>query len=155
MNRKLNIDKASIRRKKPSTNGDEEEQPKQLAVTAGAIERIVDYAFNPSREKIREVTSVDRMQGRLLPQLDLINTIWDYVIAIAEYRQDATLYKKINKRKQPSLPDLISDFVYRTAQWQKSVQGMNLKSAIDIALAETEARAGEEGVGGLGGFDED
>jgi len=148
---KINIDKDRIRRKKPEDT--EEEETKKVEVSAGAIERIIDLAFNPSREKIREVTSVDRMQARLLPQLDIVDTIWQYAIEIAAYRQDAVLYKQSYKRKRPSLPSLIEDFIYRTAQWQKSIQGMNLKSAIDLALAETETRT-EEGET-LGGFDED
>lgn len=150
--KKININKNDIRRKKR-----EEEEEKEGApppVSAGAIERIIDLAFNPSREKIREVTSVDRMQGRLLPQLDLVDTMWEYAIEVAAFRQDANYYKQIYKKKRPSLPSLISEFIYRTAQWQKSVQGMNLKSAVDLALAETEARAGEEG-DVLGGFGED
>jgi len=148
---KISIDKDRIRRKKPEDT--EEEETKKVEVSAGAIERIIDLAFNPSREKIREVTSVDRMQARLLPQLDIIDTMWQYAIEVAAYRQDTVLYRQSYKRKRPSLPSLIEDFIYRTAQWQKSIQGMNLKSAIDLALAETETRT-EEGEA-LGGFDED
>jgi len=148
---KISIDKDRIRRKKPEST--EEEEPKKIEVSAGAIERIIDLAFNPSREKIREVTSVDRIQARLLPQLDIVDIMWEYTIEVAAYRQSPALYKQTYKRKQPSLPSLINDFIYRTAQWQKSIQGMNLKSAIDLALAETEART-EEGEA-LGGFDED
>ena len=152
MNNKINIDKTKIRRKKKDED-EEQEGRKPISVSAGAIERIVDLAFNPSREKIREVTSVDRIQGRLLPQLDLVDTMWDYAIQIAAFRENSVLYKKTYKQAKPSLPNLISEFIYRTAQWQKSVQGMNLKSAIDLALAETEARSGEEG-DTLNGFDE-
>ena len=39
---------------------------------------------------------------------------------------------------------LIDEFTYRTAQWQKSVQGKNLERAIDLALAETETKTGLE-----------
>ncbi len=150
---KIDIDKDSIRRKKPD-DAKEEGEEKPLEVTAGVIDRIVDLAFNPSREKIREVTSVDRIQARLLPQLDVIDLMWQHTIEIAAYRQDSTSYKQVYKKKKPSVPGLISEFIYRTAQWQKSIQGMNLKSAIDLALAETEARTGEEG-DTLSGFDED
>jgi len=149
---KIKIDKDRIQRKKLA--GEEEEETRKVEVSAGAIERIIDLAFNPSREKIREVTSVDRVQARLLPQLDIIDLMWQYAIEVAAYRQDAVQYKQVYKRKKPSVPGLIEDFIYRTAQWQKSVQGMNLKSAIDLALAETEARTEEEG-DTLGGFDED
>jgi len=148
---RISIDKDRIRRKKSEDT--EEEEPKKIEVSAGAVNRVIDLAFNPSREKIREMTSVDRMQARLLPQLDIVDIMWEYAIEVAAYRQSPVLYKQTYKRKQPSLPSLINDFIYRTAQWQKSIQGMNLKSAIDLALAETEART-EEGEA-LGGFDED
>lgn len=112
-------------------------------VTAGPIDKVIDLAFNPSREKIREVTSIDRTQGRLLPQLDVINLMWSNVIEIATFRQDAVLYAELYKRDKPVHPNLYDEFMYRTAQWQKSVAGMNLKSAVDLALAETETRASE------------
>ena len=37
--------------------------------------------------------------------------------------------------------------MYRVAQWQKSREGKNLDRAIDLALAETEAKAGEDDFG--------
>jgi len=151
MKRQININTDNIRRKRSTEEDEEKVIP--LPVTAGAIDKIVDLAFNPSREKIREVTSVNAMQAKLLPQLDIIDAMWQYVIEVAAFRQDAELYNKTYKRKAPIPPSLIDDFIYRTAQWQKSVQGMNLKSAIDLALAETETRASEEG-DMLGGFDE-
>jgi len=131
-----------LRRSRPPQQ-DVEPEPKPVPVSAGPVDRVVELAFNPSREKIREVTSIDRVQGRLLPQLDIIDLMWKHVIEIATFRQDATEYEKVYKRKRPVPPNLIDEFTYRTAQWQKSVQGMNLKSAIDLALAETETRAGE------------
>lgn len=146
MKKNINVsDKDRLHEKKTGdAKGEEVEEKKEIEVTAGAIERIIDLAFNPSREKIREVTSVDRMQARLLPQLDVVDLMWQYVIEVAAYRQDADYFLKTYKRKRPSLPSLIEEFIYRTAQWQKSVQGMNLKSAVDLALAETESRAEKE-----------
>ncbi len=124
---------------------------KPVPVSAGAIPRILDYVFNPTRDKIREVTSIDRIQGHLLPQLDIVDVMWQYVIEIALFRQDVDEYERLFERKRPIPPNLIDEFTYRTAQWQKSIQGANLRSAIDIALAETEARTGEEE--GLGNVD--
>lgn len=123
-----------------------EESAKQgpLPVSAGPIDKVIDLAFNPSRDKIREVTSIDRIQGRLLPQLDIIDLMWQHITEIATFRQDADEYERTFKRKHPVPPNLIEEFTYRTAQWQKSVQGMNLKSAIDLALAETETKAASE-----------
>ena len=123
---------------------DVEPGPESPPVSAGAIDRIVDMVGNPSRNKIREVTSIDRVQGRLLPQLDIIDLMWQHLIEIAVFRQDADEYEQIYNRKRPIPPNLIDEFTYRTAQWQKSVAAMNLKSLMDLALAETEARAGED-----------
>lgn len=153
---KKKIDPATIRRNKPVVQSTEEaEEEKQLPVTAGAIEKMVDLAFNPSKEKIREFTSIDRVQGRLLPQLDVIALSWRHVIETAAFRQDADEYTKIYKRKRPVPPDLVGEFIYRTAQWQKSVGAQNMKSAIDLALAETEVKGEEVEPFGGHGFDED
>lgn len=123
---------------------------KPVPVSAGVTGRIVDYAFNPTRDKIREVTDIDRIQGHLLPQLDIVDVVWQYVIEVALFRQDTKEYERVFEKKRPIPPNLIDEFTYRTAQWQKSIQGANLKSAIDIALAETEARTGdEEGLGNV------
>ena len=127
------------------------DEKEEVKVTAGVIERVVDLAFNATRDKIREVTSIDRIQARLLPQLDIIGLAWGYCIEVAMFRQDAAEYERVYGRQRPAPPDLIEEFTYRTAQWQKSIAGTNLKAAIDIALAETEARMGEEE--GLGGED--
>lgn len=112
--------------------------PETPSVSAGAIDRVIDLAFNPSRDKIREVTIIDRMQGRLLPLLDLIDMMWNYTIEIATFRQNKENYKLIYKKEQPEPPNMINEYTYRLAQWQKSVQGHNLDKAIDIGLAETE-----------------
>jgi len=149
--KKIKIDSSKLRRGKPE--GEEEEQ-KPIEVTAGAIDKVVDYAFNPSREKIREMTDINPMQARLLPQLDINDTMWQYVIETSVYRLDAVMYKTVFKRKRPIPPPIIEEFIYRTAQLQKSVHGTNLKAAIDLALAEKEAQAAEEGEV-LGGFDEE
>lgn len=154
MNTKIKKKGLDLKRKGKGIGTEEEDKKEPVPVSAGAIDKIIDLAFNPSREKIREVTSVDRMQGRLLPQLDIVDLMWQHTIEIAEYRQNAVLYNKVYKRKKPSIPSLIEEFIYRTAQWQKSIQGMNLKSAVDLALAETEARMEKEGEP-LGGFDEE
>ncbi len=120
-------------------------------VSAGPIDKVVDYSFNPTRDKEREVTVIDRLQGKLLPLLDVINCTWSYVLEIAYYRQDKETYKAIYGKEdgeEPIAPNLIEEFIHRTAQWQRSVAGMSLKSAIDLALAEMETRndTGEEAI---------
>jgi hypothetical protein len=134
---KPNIDPKKLRR----TNRDEEpdETPEEPRVS-NPVDRVIDLAFNPTREKIREVTIVDRVQGRLFPQLDMINYMRKYCLEIAHYRQDADQYKKTFKKVRPIPPEPLDEFLYRTAQWQKSVAGKNLDRATDIALAETETK---------------
>ncbi len=136
-------DPAFVRRSKSEKK--EEPKPEPLPLTSGAIDKIVDLALNPSRETIRGFTNIDRIQGKLLPQLDIIDLVWQYIIEVAAYRLNTKEYERVYKQKMPKVPNLIDEFTYRTAQWQKSVMGKSLQSAIDLALAETEVRGGEEG----------
>lgn len=131
----------NLKRKKTSEAPTIEEP---ASVSAGPVDKVIELAFNPSREKIREMTIIDRTQGRLLPQLDIIDLMWQNSIEIAAYREDSATYLKTYHRNQPVPPNLINEFSYRTAQWQKSIAGKNLERATDIALAETEAKAGED-----------
>ena len=43
-------------------------------------------------------------------------------------------------------PNILDDYLYHVAQWQKSVQGMNLGRITEIALAEKEAEAEENNI---------
>jgi len=131
-------------RRKTGDDAGEEVKEEDVKVSAGVVEKALDLAFNPTREKIREVTIIDRIQGRLFPLLDMINTGRSYIIEVATYRQDKDIYKKKFKQVMPIQPNLLDEFIYRTAQWQKSVAGKNLERITDIALAETEVRGGEE-----------
>ncbi len=139
-------------KKEPPVEDGEESPP----VTQGAIEKIVDYMFNPSRDKIREVTFINQMQARYLPQLDVVTDSWAHLIEVAEFRQDPDEYKKKYKRQKPVPPNLIGVFVYRTAQWNKSIGGFNLKEGMNLALAETEAKGdlGDDGLGAPGGIND-
>ena len=123
----------------------EEPEEKIIPVSAGEIgKHIADMVLNPSRDKMREMTIIDRIQGRFFPMLDMINMGWAYIQEIATYRQSPELYLKLYEKEKPIPPDMMDELLYRTAQWQKSVAGKNLEKAIDIVLAETESRAGEE-----------
>ncbi len=133
-----------IQGKEKPEQGEEPVEEKAPPVSAGAVDKVIDLAFNPTRDKIREVTMVDRMQGRLFPQLDMINMGRAYILEIAHYRKDKIAYKVLYKKDFPESPNLLEEFIFRSAQWQKSIGGKNLERAIDIALAETEAKAGED-----------
>jgi len=140
------IDPRTIRR----TQGARPEPPlPPPSVSAGPVDKVIELAFNPTREKIREVTIIDRMQGRLLPLLDLVAQGWQHAIEVATYRRDSTVYAKTYQKPRPVQSNLIDEYMYRLAQWQKSVAGKNLERATDIALAETETRGeNEEDTGG-------
>ncbi len=152
VDRESKIKQTNLRRKR--VEPDEDTLPSSSPpVSAGAVEKALDLAFNPSREKLREVTIIDRVQGRLFPLIDVINTGRQYCLEVAVYRQNADEYSRVFKKKRPISPNLLDEFLYRTAQWQKSVQGANLTKITDIALAETETRSGEEGEGYGGAAD--
>ena len=133
--------------KRTKKDGEDLEKEEHISVSAGPIERVIDYVFNPSRDKIREVTVIDRLQGRLFPQLDMISMGRRYILEIAIYRQNKEIYKEAFKRDRPIPPDLIDELQYRTAQWAKSIAGKNMERGIDLALAETEAKMGEDDMG--------
>ena len=141
--RKSRIDPSLLKRARMQPV-EEEPELEPVSVSAGAVDKVIDLAFNPTREKIREVTIIDRLQGRFFPILDMVNTLSHYCLEIAMYRQDKDEYFRLTKRKRPLSPDAMDDLLFRTAQWQKSIQGKNLERATDIALAETENKTGEE-----------
>ncbi len=140
------IDPDKLKRKKVDDEEEEVTSTEPTSVSAGPVDKVIELAFNPSREKIREVTIIDRLQGRLFPLLDMINTGRQYIIEVALYRQDKDAYFKEFKKKKPIPPNLLDEYIFRAAQWQKSVGGKNLERATDIALAETEVKGGEEDI---------
>lgn len=149
----INIDKSKLKRAtKPDAETEKKEPP---PVSSGAVDKVIDVVFNASRDKIREVTSIDRTQGRLLPQLDAIALMWNYVIEVAAYRQDPKKYKIEYERTMPVPPNIMEEYEYRLAQWQKSVGGVNMRSAIDIALAEKEGETSDKDMFSGNGFDDE
>ena len=129
----------AVNAKRPPAALPPDPPPDPESVTAGPVEKLLDMVFNASDDKLKEVTIIDRLQGRLLPQLDLINDMWQNCIEIAAYRQDSIQYKVDYHRTYPIPPNLIQRFLKVTAQWQKSVGGENLKKAMDVVLAEVES----------------
>lgn len=141
----VDVTKLALRRGPLPIRDDDEPLPLPNSVSAGPIDKVIELAFNPSREKIREVTIIDRMQGRLFPLMDTTDALFLDCIKIAAYRQSPEMYEESFKEKRPApLFDIMGELMYRTAQWQKSVAGKNLERATDIALAETETRGPED-----------
>src|SRR4030043_641351 len=102
---KIDPEKVDLRRSQKAKSTEPEEE--KVSKVSDAVGKIIDLVGNPSREKIREVTSIDRVQGRLLPQLDIIDMMWRYLIEIASFRQDADEYEKVFKKKRPVPPSII------------------------------------------------
>ena len=108
-------------------------------VSAGPVDRVIDLAFNPSREKLREVTIIDRMQGRTFPLIDTMSSLFLDCVKIAAYRQSPETYPQVFEEDHPPVVfNTMQEYLLYTAQWQKSIAGKNLERATDIALAETE-----------------
>src|SRR3972149_6354632 len=74
-NEQSKIDPMLLRRTKPKK---EYEKPKQepKPLTEGNVGKIIDVVATPSRESIRSFTYIDRIQAKLLPQLDVIDLVW-------------------------------------------------------------------------------
>ena len=145
------IDVSKLRRKKQEPTEDVDTE-RVIPVSAGPVEKAMELAFNPSDEMLPSVTVIDKFQGRLFPLIDLINIMWDDVLQVAHYRQDKDEYRRVFKRTKPISANWLWELLHSTAKWQKSIGGTNLTKITDIALAETESRAGDEG-DGIGGVD--
>ena len=123
-------------------------------VSAGPVDRVIDLAFNPSREKLREVTIIDRMQGRTFPLIDTMGSLFLDCIKVAAYRESPETYPQVFDEDHPPVVfDVMREYLLYTAQWQKSIAGKNLERATDIALAETEKEPGEDQGDQYGGGD--
>lgn len=145
----------NLMRNKPSREAEKPKVDENVKVSAGPVDRVVDAIVNPTREKIRELTSVDRIQGRLFPQLDMLNLMRKYCLSVAAFREDPEGWQQDHQGfDSPLSPDAVDELIYRTAQWQKSIGGSAVKSLTDIALAEVETRAQEQEEPLSGNFDD-
>jgi hypothetical protein len=84
--------------------------------------------------------------------------MWEYCVEISSCRYDEVAWRKNYKPEgdSPMPKNLHKLFIFVLAQCNKSLGGQNLKSAIDLALADVETRNNDAGGGNLGGsgFDE-
>ena len=138
---------ARLKRVRPHTDVEEDEGRQRTdpePVSAGPVEHVIELAFNPTRDAIRGVTVIDRMQGRLFPIIDTANRLLNNCLEIATFRQSRTDYRLWYGKPKPEPVDAVDELMFRTAQWQKSIAGKNLERATDIALAEMETRSPED-----------
>ena len=121
-------------------------------VSLGPAGAIVDALINTSPEKLLELTDFDRNQVALVPQVVVIDDMWDYMEQVAFYRMDKEHYNKIFKRRYPEVPATSRKFVHVLAQTRRSLGGKMKKALEDMALAELETRSNDD-MGGAGGHD--
>jgi hypothetical protein len=143
---KMNLRRPSVESKRVAVAEEELRRMKEKgAVSAGAVDKVIDLAFNPSWDKLREVTIIDRMQGRTFPLIDTMNSLFLDCVKIAAYRESPGTYEDVFEEEHPPIVfDIMGEYLHRSAQWQKSIAGKNLERATDIALAETEKGTEEE-----------
>ena len=119
-------------------------------VSLGPAGAIVDALINTAPEKLLELTDFDRNQVSLVPQVIVVDDMWDYAEQVLEYRRDKDYYAKIYKKKYPEIPDTSRKFVHVLAQTRRSLGGKMKKALEDMALAELETKSMDD-TGGIGG----
>jgi len=140
-------------RRKSRQQDDVEDKPAPpLPVSLGPVGTIVDALINTAPEKLLELTDFDRNQVTLIPQVVVIDDMWDYLEQVLSYRDDSSQFFKTYKRKLPETPDMSGKFVHVLAQCRRSLGGKMKKALEDMALAELETRANDD-MGGIGGHD--
>lgn len=121
-------------------------------VSLGPAGAIVDALINTSPEKLLELTDFDRNQVSLIPQVVVIDDMWDYLEQVLLYRMDKGYFFKIFKHKVPDHPDTSGKFIHVLAQTRRSLGGKMKKALEDMALAELETKSMDD-TGGVGGRD--
>lgn len=116
-------------------------------VSLGPAGAIVDALINTSPEKLLELTDFDRNQVSLVPQVVVIDDMWDYIEQVLSYRNDKEYYHKATKRRYPEIPDTSGKFVHVLAQTRRSLGGKMKKALEDMALAELETKSMDDGAG--------
>ena len=121
-------------------------------VSLGPAGAIVDALINTGPEKLLELTDFDRNQVSLVPQVIVVEDMWDYMEQIASYRDDKDYYSSASGRRYPEVPATSRKFVHVLSQTRRSLGGKMKKALEDMALAVLETKSLDEGVG-LGGHD--
>lgn len=140
------------RRSRQQDETDDNKPAEAPPVSLGPAGAIVDALINTSPEKLLELTDFDRNQVSLVPQVVVIDDMWDYIEQLMAYRQDKEHYFKTSKRRFPEVPSTSRKFVHVLAQTRRSLGGKMKKALEDMALAELETRSNDD-MGGVGGHD--
>lgn len=133
---------ALIKAKADAIRAKETEKPKEVVpVSAGPVDKITDVLINPTGEKILELTDFDRNQVTLIPQLGIIDDVWEYLIECASYRSDHPKFVREYKKESPTMENPVKRFVFLLAQCRRSLGGKTQKALEDLALADLETRS--------------
>ena len=135
-----------LKRDKPKPE-DQKAKRRTFAVSAGEFGSLIDGIFNTSREKMPEFTVITPQQGQIFPFLSTLNKIFNNCIEVATYRQSPDVYKAIYNEDKPKEVDVIDEFLFSTAQWQKSIRGKTLDAGTDLIKTDMETKAREEAWG--------
>lgn len=129
--------------------------PPPTAVSLGPVDKIVDVLINPTPDKILEFTDFDRNQVSLIPQVLVVDDMWNYIEQVLQYRSDKDYYEERYEKKMPETPATARKFVLLVAQCRRSLGGKTQKALEDLALADLETKARDEGFGFGDGFEDD
>lgn len=116
------------------------EEPVSPPVSLGPVGAIVDALINTAPEKMLELTDLDRNQVSLIPQVIVIDDMWDYLEQVALFRLDSNYYETVYNKKSPETPDTARKFVTVLARCRRSLGGKTQKALEDLALADLETR---------------
>jgi len=141
-----------LRRKHKQMDEPEFAPPRPPPVSLGPVGAIVDALINTAPEKMLELTDFDRNQVSLIPQVVVVDDMWDYLEQVTLFRSDSNYYAKMYKKKFPETPDTTGKFVLLLAKCRRSLGGKTQKALEDLALADLETRANDEGMGNLDDF---
>ena len=133
-------------RNKQQSDAEEEQKKKDKPplVSLGPSGAIVDALINTAPNKMLELTDFDRVQVALVPQVVVIDDMWDYMEHVLEYRDDHIHYHGVHGQRYPDMVDTSRQFVLTLAQARRSLGGRMKKALEDMALAELDNRAGED-----------
>ncbi len=136
-----------LRQKNRQREEDSDKPSVPPPVSLGPAGAIVDALINTSPEKLLELTDFDRNQVTLVPQVVVIDDLWDYMEQVVAYRTDKEHYFRTFKRRLPEIPNTSRRFVHVLAQTRRSLDGKMKKALEDMALAELETKSMEDGAG--------
>ncbi len=143
------------RRRSKQQEDTEFRPPGPPPVSLGPVGAIVDALINTGPEKMLELTDLDRNQVALIPQVVVIDDMWDYIEQVTLFRSDSNYYAKLYQKRFPETPDTTGKFVQMLAKCRRSLGGKTQKALEDLALADLETRSNDDGMGGAGGHDFD